>query len=106
MNHETLPLTENSDDATRRAVMDFMHHAGKYHETLSQEDWIRVYLKADGFGPVTLNYASRVLEWDWSHVRDSSPRAFNAMWLEILKIAGIPDKLPEPILRRLSAKSN
>ncbi|GAF70197.1 unnamed protein product [marine sediment metagenome] len=70
-------------DAIRRFVMDFMHSTGARRTELDYADWGSVYLRGDGFGPVDHAFASRQLEWDWSHVRDSSDEAFLDMAAEI-----------------------
>jgi hypothetical protein len=72
--------------AARRTVMDYMHRDGAKRAFLNSFDWCRVYLRGDGFGPVTVERAQRDLEWDWSHVRDSSAAGIEAMHSEILSI--------------------
>jgi hypothetical protein len=70
-------------DAIRDFVMDHMHTLGMRSSLLADAEWIRVYLCGDGFGPVTESFARDRLEWDWSHVRDSSDEAFLDMAAEI-----------------------
>jgi hypothetical protein len=70
-------------DAIRDFVMDHMHTLGVHADFLTEAEWARVYLCGDGFGPVTESFASSQLEWDWSHVRDSSDEAFLDMAAEI-----------------------
>lgn len=63
-------------DAIRDFVMDHMHYSGDFRHFLSEREWSAVYLCGDGFGTVDADFASTKLEWDWSHVRDSTDEAF------------------------------
>ena len=71
--------------AARRTVMDYMAHSGAKRAFLNGFEWCRVFLRGDGFGPVTVARAAD-LDWDWSHVRDSSVAGIEAMHTEILRI--------------------
>jgi hypothetical protein len=52
----------------------------KLSDSQSQE----VYLEADGFGDLKNNpEALETIGWDWSHIRDSSPKAVRAMAAKI-----------------------
>ncbi len=66
-------------DETRNAVISYMHYDGDDHWRLSESQRAGIYLLADGFGQITAAFAKEQC-YDWSHVRDSSPRAFKLMW--------------------------
>jgi hypothetical protein len=72
----------------RKVVMDFMHYNGSRHNELTDREWRRLYLMADGFGPgITEEFAQNQLEWDGSHVRDSSVEAIEDIY-KALKARG------------------
>ena len=75
-------LTANPADC-RLAVMDRMHHDGRYAIASSDDRWEAAYLLGDGFGTVTKSFAVSQC-WDWSHVRDSSQAALVNMALALL----------------------
>lgn len=83
-------LASLPNDAKRAVVMSFLSWSGSMNSELPYGLWSKVYLKGDGFGPhVGPEYASQVLEWDWSHVRDSSPAAIDAMFAELADGVGV-----------------
>ena len=59
----------------RAITMAAMHCMGELRSALSDGHWARAYCECDGFGEVSFVEASVKLEWDWSHVRDSSDEA-------------------------------
>lgn len=62
-----------------KIVCSYMHYDGENKGKLNNRQWCEVYMLCDGFGKLpTLRYASDVLEFDWSHVRDSSEAAVKA----------------------------
>lgn len=81
---ETDPEFEDNDPSDpgekeiREFVMDHMYAIGKKRALLGSHFWQAVYLVADGFGTMDVDLA-RDQCWDWSHVRDSSPAAFERM---------------------------
>jgi hypothetical protein len=68
----------------RSKVIQFMSWSGHERHALSTEQWTAVYLLGDGFGEVSRAWAEEQC-WDWSHIRDSSPEAFERMWAKIRK---------------------
>jgi len=59
----------------RDLVVQTLHFSGDKQNDLNQEQQWEAYCLCDGFGqlpPVQLND----IGWDWSHVRDSSPKGF------------------------------
>lgn len=64
----------------RSKVMAFMYYRGEDHERLTRAQWESIYLLADGFGKGKDRAWAVSQCWDWSHVRDSSQAAFEAMW--------------------------
>ena len=72
--------TALTHDERREMVMDYMHFNGKHRDELSGDDWVEVYLLGDGFGPLDFGAADLMVEWDWSHVRDSSVEAIRNMY--------------------------
>ena len=69
----------------RTLVMDTMHYNGKLSKKITDEQWGELYLMCDGFGMIGLGFAQMV-EWDWSHVRDSNTEALATVAKEIRKI--------------------
>tara|TARA_R110000824_G_scaffold102100_4_gene242280 strand:+ start:4390 stop:4707 length:318 start_codon:yes stop_codon:yes gene_type:complete len=66
----------------RDLVVSCLHHSGAMRGRLTadQQQWVR--RAADGFGEITgRDDESLDMLWDWSHVRDSSDRAFGRMAL-------------------------
>lgn len=61
-------------EMAREFVMSCLHHSGINKKKLSPMIWCRAYLLCDGFGEIDSTFA-RECDWDWSHVRDSSPEA-------------------------------
>ncbi len=86
---DALELTCLANVATveqlRPAVMSYMHYDGSRGDSLNRDEWTEVYLLADGFGTITLESALD-LEWDWSHVRDSSLTAIGHMFAKIKEL--------------------
>lgn len=94
-------------------VVAWLHWDGEFNKLLTTEQQVQIRLQADGFGnlrePDKLVSARwdaatesfireqgasaesvQSMLWDWSHVRDSSPEAVEAMCAEIDKVtAGI-----------------
>jgi hypothetical protein len=59
----------------RAVVMAAMHRMGDLRGALSDGHWSAFYCLCDGFGEVNFVDAAIRLQWDWSHVRDSSDDA-------------------------------
>lgn len=66
----------------RTFVMDHMSYRGSKSHLITPYEWSVVYLLGDGFGRVDEAWAHEQA-WDWSHVRDSSPEAIEAMAAKI-----------------------
>ena len=69
-----------ADPSDRALVVSCLHHSGALRDRLTgkQRYWAR--RAADGFGEITgLDDQSLDCLWDWSHVRDSSDKAFSRM---------------------------
>lgn len=78
----------------RRSVIGWMWTARDDVPSLTEADYEAVYLLGDGFGALTEQGAA-ALNWDWSHVRDSSPAAITLMAVrlrEALDRYGWPDR--------------
>lgn len=92
-----------------KKVVAWLHWDGEFNKLLTTEQQAQIRLQADGFGnlrePDKLVMASwdpladkfervvgaspeavQSMLWDWSHVRDSSPEAVEAMCAEIDKV--------------------
>lgn len=58
-------------------VMSYLHYNGSRRALINNEQFIKAYLLCNGFGNgISLAFANEI-EFDWSHVRDSSPKAFD-----------------------------
>jgi len=56
-----------------------LYHSSPDARVLTMEEFRRAFLLCDGYGRLTWReIADLGLEWDWSHVRDSSPEAIAA----------------------------
>jgi hypothetical protein len=71
-------------------VVAHLHYSGEKSGALTDEQAWAVYCLADGFGPGLDEFALAELNdgWDWSHVRDSSPRAWLRMAERIVEFTG------------------
>ena len=63
----------------RKEVISYLHYNGENKDKISEGQWRSSYLKADGFGQIGMMKAMQN-DWDWSHVRDSSPEAFENIY--------------------------
>ena len=87
----SLIATLSTPATDREFVVACLHHNGSLRERFTAQQQQTVRRAADGFGGVYgCDTDSLDLLWDWSHVRDSSPRAFARMakvlriWLEVM----------------------
>ena len=75
------PLTGEIDEEpwlvyyARGFIGEHLHYNGRYKSIVSDSLWLECYLDCDGFGEVDQRRAAYDLEFDWSHVRDSSDLA-------------------------------
>ena len=70
----------------RKVVMDYMHHTGKHHSEVKGKQYLEIAKLADGFGEI--DESSDGFEdmiYDWSHIRDSSPRGIKRMYDYLVK---------------------
>ena len=65
-------LTEEED---WRLVVDCLHWSGNRYKSMPDGVAIQCWTLADGFGRCSLDHIANTLEWDWSHIRDSSTNA-------------------------------
>ena len=73
---------------TRKFVCDHLHYNGKLIKLLTDEQQWEAYCIADGFGKMTPAQLKTINDgWDWSHVRDSSDKAFSEMAQYIITAA-------------------
>lgn len=61
-----------------RLVVSYLHYTGENKGVLTSKELDAIWVLADGFGPQTLKFV-RETEYDWSHIRDSSPEAIHTM---------------------------
>ncbi len=67
-------------DEDRQLVVAYLHHSGAQAGTLPEAIAWEVYCLADGFPFRTPEELAGINDgWDWSHVRDSTPEAFERM---------------------------
>jgi len=72
-------VNEMDFETVRKAVIEYLHWNGDCRHRLTVKQWEDLYLTMDGFG----NVRREILVancWDWSHVRDSSEKAFRRAW--------------------------
>lgn len=69
-----------SDRRMRREVMQCMHDTGDRYRSITSEEHTHVRILADGFGKLPPSHPAF---YDWSHVRDSSPEAIEAMYIRL-----------------------
>lgn len=80
-------VRQGNPEITRAVVMAFMSYSGEFRSLLGSSKWVRVGKLADGFGANSGDlWASQ--DYDWSHVRDSSPEGVQAMASAIYAIVG------------------
>ena len=72
-------------------VVRCLHYSGGCYATLDEYTRRNAWLLADGFGKCDFQTISQDLCWDWSHVRDSSPKAVAEM-AALLRRAGFEDE--------------
>lgn len=58
-------------------VVKYLHYSAKTRLPHHVED--AVWELADGFGPCSIRYIRESLQYDWSHIRDSSTEAVAEM---------------------------
>jgi hypothetical protein len=68
-----------------RLVSTYMHFTGELRSKLTEQQWEEVYMLGDGFGPKEWREDCERIEWDWSHVRDSSKEAVLAMYAKLME---------------------
>lgn len=66
-------------------VFSFLHYKGEHYRALTAKELMQVWALGDGFGQLDYIELNKI-EWDWSHVRDSSPAAVVAMGQKIRDI--------------------
>jgi hypothetical protein len=66
-------------EVVREAVVSHMYRNGENRWRLNEDQWETIYLTCDGFGSINAKFANEQC-WDWSHVRDSSEKAFCRAW--------------------------
>lgn len=78
-------LSSVETDEKRNQLWAYVGHSGAHNRILTREQHGRVFECCDGYGKRTSAelYACH-LDWDWSHVRDSSDAAINEAW-EVLQ---------------------
>jgi len=65
----------------RKEVISYMHYNGENHNKLSKKDYYNLFYLADGFGKLDPNSELAInIGYDWSHVRDSSPKAIRDIY--------------------------
>lgn len=71
----------------RKFVCEHLSYNGPlYKKVLNESERQHCWTLADGFGPGwTIEDIASKLEYDWSHIRDSSPAAFKEMAEYILR---------------------
>lgn len=57
-------------------VFSCLHYNGTLRNRIDDAQFIKAYLLCNGFGNISLAFANEI-EFDWSHVRDSSPVGFD-----------------------------
>jgi hypothetical protein len=58
-------------------VMSYLHYSGSRRKLINDEQFIKAFLLCNGFGDgISVAFANEI-EFDWSHVRDSSPIGFD-----------------------------
>lgn len=57
-------------------VMECLCYKGKKRGLLTDAQYVKAYLFCNGFGDIDLQFAL-AQDFDWSHVRDSSPIGFD-----------------------------
>lgn len=66
--------TENQN-IDRKFVVSCLHYNGCNYTDISPVVRDKAWTLCDGFGKVDIQFIRHQLEYDWSHVRDSSPEA-------------------------------
>jgi hypothetical protein len=68
-------------------VLGFLKYQGTEYAFLTDEQYTQAYLLCNGLGEMDLESA-KVLNFDWSHVRNSSPIGFDraAEYLKTLRL--------------------
>lgn len=80
-------VRQDNPEITRSVVMEFMADGGELRSLLGSSKWVRVGKLADGYGTGMGDlWASQ--DYDWSHIRDSSPEGVQAMASAIYAIVG------------------
>tara|TARA_R100001086_G_scaffold218584_1_gene135304 strand:- start:2315 stop:2575 length:261 start_codon:yes stop_codon:yes gene_type:complete len=73
----------------REFVVSHLDVDGTYSNILTDNEWAKVYLNADGFPFVDCTYiAGSLYKWDFEHILESSPEAFARMAAEIRRLLG------------------
>lgn len=63
-------------EMNRDLVVRCLHWSGDLYDSISEQDRQFAWLLADGFGKgLSLQHIDEYLQWDWSHIRDSTPEA-------------------------------
>ena len=72
-------------------VVAYMHARGEFSCMISDDHRKEIYTMADGFGPLGDEIWDTVPEWDWSHIRDSTPDAVKAMSARLKDFGYMPE---------------
>ena len=65
-----------TEEVLRDSVISYLHWDGENRKKLTENYRRKLYLLCDGFGSIDEETAKEI-EWDWSHVRDSSMSALS-----------------------------
>jgi hypothetical protein len=68
-----------------------MHARGEFADLIADDHSNEIYAMADGFGPLGDQVWEIVPEWDWSHIRDSTPDAVKAMSDRLKELGYMPE---------------
>ncbi len=93
-NGEIFASRSFEDWYANRIVVQHLHYSGELSgKILTPAEENYCWTLADGFGPgLTIEYIAKRLEFDWSHIRDSSAEAIKSIASYILRkhYAGAP----------------
>lgn len=88
-------MADEMTDA-RKHVVSYAHVQGEYYDALPDDVHNLLYIMADGFGPLGDGIWDVIPEWDWSHIRDSTEGAFEAMSGKLKELGYMPDGPASP----------
>ncbi len=85
--YTTVPFSDAIEIDDWELCEMYLHHGGSRSTCLNLDDHLDVFSRGDGYGKMTgEKLLEQGLDWDWSHIRDSSDDAITEMAYRIREL--------------------